>query len=84
MTAGTAVVGSDCGGIAEQIVDGVSGLLFPPGDARALAAALERLLDDPDLRRRIADGGRERVRNDFQLETTCRELQDIFAGVAGR
>jgi glycosyltransferase involved in cell wall biosynthesis len=82
MTAGTAVIGSDCGGIAEQIVDGVSGLLFPPGDASALAAALERLLDDPDLRRRIADGGRQRVHKDFQLETTCRELEAVFTGAA--
>jgi glycosyltransferase involved in cell wall biosynthesis len=84
MTAGTAVVGSENGGIAEQIVDGVSGLLFPPGDAPALAAALERLLTDPSLRSLLAHGGRQRVAQDFQLETTCRELASIFSAAASR
>ena len=83
MSAGTAVVGSNCGGIAEQIVDGVSGLLFAPGDAPALAAALERLIEDPVFRRRIADGGLDRVRTRFQLETTCRDLASVFSSVAG-
>ena len=46
MAAGTPVVGSHCGGIAEQIVDGESGLLFPPGDAEAFPGnALSRLIN---------------------------------------
>jgi hypothetical protein len=60
MLAGTPVVGSRCGGIAEQIVDRVSGLLFTPGDAHALADALELLLNDRNLRERIAANGRTR------------------------
>lgn len=83
MTAGTAVIGSDNGGIAEQIVNGVSGLLFPPGDAPALAAALESLLEDPAYRGRIAEGGRRRVREDFQLETTCGDLASVFTTAIG-
>ncbi len=79
MAAGTPVVGSRCGGIAEQIVDGVSGLLFPPGDAEALANALERLLNDPLLRERMAEEGLRRVRDAFPLERTYRDMQGIFA-----
>jgi glycosyltransferase involved in cell wall biosynthesis len=45
----TPVVGSDIGGIAEGIEHDVNGLLFIPGDAGALRAALQRFLDDPDL-----------------------------------
>jgi glycosyltransferase involved in cell wall biosynthesis len=52
--AGTPVVGSDIAGIAEGIRHDVDGLLFRTGDAVALRAALQRLLDDPDLGRRLA------------------------------
>ncbi|MCB9897283.1 MAG: glycosyltransferase [Planctomycetes bacterium] len=51
---GTPVVGSDIAGIAEGIVHDVDGLLFPVGDARALAAVLKRLADDPALGARLA------------------------------
>jgi glycosyltransferase involved in cell wall biosynthesis len=83
MAAGTPVVGSRCGGIAEQIVHEVSGLLFVPGDAQALANALERLLDDPTLRRRMAEGGFRRVRTMFPLESTYRHMAILLAQVAG-
>ena len=54
--AGTPVVGSDIAGIAEGIEDGVSGLLFETGDAGSLRAALQRLVDDPELGPRLAAG----------------------------
>ena len=54
MAAGCAVVASRMPGIDAAVVDGESGLLVPPGDATALAAALRRLLDDPGLRDRLA------------------------------
>jgi glycosyltransferase involved in cell wall biosynthesis len=83
MAAGTPVVGSRCGGIAEQIVDEVSGLLFKPGDAEALAGALDRMLQNPSLRRRTAEEGSRRVRNSFRLETTCQSIAAFFENVAG-
>ncbi len=82
MIVGTPVVGSRCGGIAEQIVDEVSGILFTPGDATALAEALNRLLDDPALRERIAMEGVRRVRNTFTLESTYQAMAALFEKVA--
>ncbi len=52
--AGTPVVGSDIAGIAEGIEHGRTGLVFAPGDSRALAAALARFLDEPGLGPRLA------------------------------
>lgn len=49
LLSGVAVVASDLGGLREQLVHGRTGLLFPPGDVRALTQALQRLLDEPAL-----------------------------------
>jgi glycosyltransferase involved in cell wall biosynthesis len=65
---GTPVVGSALSGIPELVDDGRTGLLVPPGDAAALAAALRRLLDDPALGRRLGDAGRARVREQYDPE----------------
>ncbi len=53
MAAGAAIVASRVGGIPEVVQDDVTALLVPPGDADALASALQRLLDDPALRSRL-------------------------------
>lgn len=57
MACGIANVASDIGQIPELLRDGETGLLVPPGDAAALAAALRRLADDPALRKRLAAAG---------------------------
>ncbi len=61
LLAGAATIGTDAGGVAEMIESGVHGIVVPPGDAGALAAALESLLRDPDRRQRLAKAGRERT-----------------------
>jgi glycosyltransferase involved in cell wall biosynthesis len=61
MAAGLAVVGSRVGGLAEAVVSGETGILVPPGDAAALAAALLRLAGDAGLRARFGAAGRARV-----------------------
>jgi glycosyltransferase involved in cell wall biosynthesis len=53
------VVSTRTGAIPEYLDDGVNGLLVDPGDARALAAALRRLLLDPPLRARLGAAARE-------------------------
>ncbi|MDM7830686.1 glycosyltransferase family 4 protein [Cellulomonas edaphi] len=57
LLAGRPVVATATQGLAEIVRDGVTGLLVPPGDAPALAAAVARLADDPDLARRLARDG---------------------------
>jgi glycosyltransferase involved in cell wall biosynthesis len=59
------VVASAVGGLTDLVIDGETGVLVPPRDPAALRAALERLLGDPDLRRRLGAAGRERARERF-------------------
>jgi D-inositol-3-phosphate glycosyltransferase len=52
----------------DLVVDGETGILVPPGDVDALREALERLLADEGLRRRLGDAARERVRTHFSWD----------------
>lgn len=66
-------------GIPELIVDGVTGLLVAPRAPDALAAALTRLIDDPLLRRRLADAGFERTTTRFSLQAGADRLAGRLA-----
>jgi glycosyltransferase involved in cell wall biosynthesis len=61
MAAGLPVVATDAGGPAEVITDDVDGLLYPMGDAKALASQLRRLADDSELRHRLGMAARRRA-----------------------
>jgi glycosyltransferase involved in cell wall biosynthesis len=65
MAHGRPVVASAVGGLLDLVIDGETGILVPPGDVGALRDALRRLLEDPDLRRRMGEAGRARVRERF-------------------
>ncbi len=54
LSVGTPVVSTSVGGVPEVVFDGENGLLVPPNDPEALAAALRRVLNDDDLRERLA------------------------------
>ncbi len=62
---GLACISSDLAGIPDLIVDGSTGLLVPPGDVAALTNAIQRLIDDADLRQRLGRAGQDRVWADF-------------------
>lgn len=83
LSVGTPAVATAVGGNPEVLADGVNGLLVPPGDPRALAAAIERLLADPDLAGRIAGAGRARSA-DFDWERTVAQTEAILARAAHR
>lgn len=66
MAAGLPVVASSVDGIAEQVTTN-TGILVPPGDAQALARAIEAVARDPDRRRMLGAAGRDRVAGKFTL-----------------
>jgi glycosyltransferase involved in cell wall biosynthesis len=66
MACGVAPVATAVDGSAEAIEDGVSGLLAPPGDPSAMAAAIGRLLGDPSLRARLSAGARARIETRYE------------------
>lgn len=86
MLAGRPVVASAAGGVREIVEDRVTGLLVPPGDALALAAAVRELLTRPEWARAIARAGRLRATERFSLpvalEAIERELREALEGGA--
>jgi glycosyltransferase involved in cell wall biosynthesis len=79
MAAGLPVVGSRVGGIPELVIDGETGLLVEPGNPDQLAAALARLLAEPELRRQLGDAGRERARTRFALDPFRRAHVELYS-----
>jgi glycosyltransferase involved in cell wall biosynthesis len=78
MAAGTPVVVTPVGGIPELVRDGVDGLLVPPGDPEAIAAAIGRLLEDPALRERLAASARERVVSRHSLPAVVSRIETVY------
>lgn len=78
MAARRAVVASAVGGIPETIRQGVDGLLVPPADPDALAAAVIRLARHPTLRNRLASSGRRRVEERFSMAASVRRVEGIY------
>lgn len=77
MAAGLPVVASDTPGYDEVICEGQDGLLVPPRDPAALAAALARVLDDPNLAGRLRTAGRERAAG-FDWTVVVDRIEDLY------
>jgi glycosyltransferase involved in cell wall biosynthesis len=82
MAAGLPVVASDVGGIPEVVRHGETGLLVPPGDVGALAAALDLLAGDPVLRARLAAGARARSA-DYGWPALAARVAGVYDRVLG-
>jgi len=80
----TPVVASDSGGTRESFVHGETGFLFPVGDHRALADALEPLLLDTSLRERMGRAGRRHVTRRFNLDALSRRHEAVYRQLAQR
>ncbi|MGH3129782.1 MAG: glycosyltransferase [Gaiellaceae bacterium] len=76
------VVATPVGGTPEVVADGETGLLVPVRDPRALAGAIERLLGDPELRRRMGEAGRRRIAERFSVAAMTERVLAIYAEVA--
>ena len=83
MTMGRAVVASDIGELGEAVVDGETGLLVPPGDVEALAAALEKVVSDPALAERLGARGRRRVLEEFGWERVAERVEAALETIPG-
>ena len=80
---GVAVVATRAGGIPDFVADGDNGLLVPTGDADAMAKALDRLLTDTDLRRRLARRGHDTAQA-FGIDARADRLAELYRAVAAR
>ncbi len=83
MAARRPVLSSAIGGTDELIEDGRDGLLVPPGDAEALAAAMRRLLGDAELREGIATRGREKVERRFSPQALAGGVESAYGELLG-
>ena len=84
MAAGRPVVAPNRGGIAESVVDGVTGFLVEANDVEAFAEACERLIANPDLRRRMGEAGRTHARSHFSTQEHFRKVTRIYDDVVRR
>ena len=83
MAHGKSIVASRIGGLPEQVEDGVTGLLFEPGDVKQLSAAMTAIWSDADLRCKLGYAARQRAESQFSLECHCRALQQLYEEVTG-
>jgi glycosyltransferase involved in cell wall biosynthesis len=78
------VIASAAGGIVDIVRDGESGLLVPPGDAAALAAAISRLMDDPPAARALGLRGRRAMEEGFSWDAISSRLAELYRAAAAR
>lgn len=77
---GVPVVGTDVGGVSEMMQDGVTGILVPLKDGAALTQALQRLIDDAPLRKKMGEAGRRRVWEEgtFSTERLAERTEQLY------
>ncbi|OKI50456.1 glycosyltransferase [Micromonospora sp. CB01531] len=81
MACGVPVIGSNVGGIADTVVDGLTGDLVPPRDPRALATAIRRLLADKVRRFAYATAALDRIRSRYSWKRCAEQLSAVYATV---
>jgi glycosyltransferase involved in cell wall biosynthesis len=82
MARGVPVIATAIGAIPEQVVDGETGLLVPPGDAGRLQAALERLLNAPDQRAAMGAAARWRYEEHFSIAQCANAFGRLYRSLA--
>ncbi len=78
MACGVPVVGTDVEGTNEAVVQDETGLLVPPKDAASLANAIMKLIDEPQLRTRFGENGRQRVQKVFHIKEHVRRVENVY------
>lgn len=83
MAAGLPIVATSVAGTRQVLEDGRHGLLVPPGDATSLAAALDHIVRDADLRARLGSAAREHVAAQFSVQAQARRHADLYRVMSG-
>lgn len=83
MALGRPVVATAGGGTDELVVDGATGFLVPSGDDEAIARMIQHLLDRPELAQSMGAAGRERIRNEFSIETMSEHYVSLYERLSG-
>ena len=76
---GKPVIGGRSGGVADAVLDGVTGFLVDPNSPADIAVKTLRLLRDPALARKLGQQGRERVERELNWENTTRKVLELIA-----
>jgi glycosyltransferase involved in cell wall biosynthesis len=78
MSCGTPVIATRAGALPEIVGDDAAGVLVPPGDPQALAAAIKRLLADKPLRQRMGQAARKRIEDYFSWQAAARKTVEVY------
>lgn len=81
MAFGLPVVATRAGGLPEVVEDGVTGFVVPPGDSKAVAEAIIRLLRDQSLRKRMGEAGRQRVLDEFTVDRILAQTLNVYESI---
>ncbi len=81
---GIPLVTSTAGGLGEAVIDGLTGVSFPPRDVAALAAAVRVVLDDPAAAQHRAVAARDRLTSDFDWNTVAAETSQVYLAAKRR
>lgn len=76
------IVASACSGVAEVLEDKRTALLCPPADAKAIAAAISSIIEDPDLGSRLGAEAKQAVFQNYSAEQAIRKLEDLYRRLA--
>jgi len=80
---GKPVICSNIPGNNEVVVDGATGLLFPPGNAAALAEQIDKLLSDKECSARMAQSAKDRAQNEFTIEAMTDRVEGLYHELSG-
>lgn len=84
LACGVPVLATAVGGVPELITHGENGWLIPPGDQRKLAESIVSLIEQPDLRARLATNGRRHVESNFTVENFMKRLEALYTETSAR
>ena len=78
MAYGIPPIVTNCGGNPELVVDGISGLVIPVCDAKAISQAIGQMYKNPGMRREMGRAARERIKKHFNIEDTIKQTTDLY------